>query len=44
MNIKNKILLAEDEKELAKSIIDAHRGKINAYINNEDMMCFRILI
>lgn len=29
---------------IAKSIIDAHRGKINAYINNEDMMCFRILI
>lgn len=29
---------------IAKSIVDAHKGKISAYINNEDMVCFKVLI
>lgn len=29
---------------IAKSIIDVHKGKINAYITDEDMVCFKIVI
>lgn len=29
---------------IAKSIIDVHKGKINAYINDKNIVCFRIVI
>ena len=29
---------------IAKSIVDVHRGKISAYINDDDMVCFKIIL
>ena len=29
---------------IAKSIVDVHRGKISAYINEDDMICFKIIL
>ena len=29
---------------IAKSIVDVHKGKISAYINDKDMICFKIII
>lgn len=29
---------------IAKAIADVHKGKINVYVNNEQMICFRVLI
>lgn len=29
---------------IAKSIVDVHKGKISAYINEDDMICFKIIL
>lgn len=29
---------------IAKSIVDVHKGKISAYINENDMICFKIIL
>jgi len=29
---------------IAKSIVEIHKGKLNAYINDENMVCFKILL
>ena len=29
---------------IAKSIVDVHKGKISAYINDDDMICFKIIL
>ena len=29
---------------IAKSIVDVHKGKISAYINDKNMICFKIII
>ena len=38
------ILKARSGLSIAKSIVDVHKGKISAYINEDDMICFKIVL